>query len=503
MLIKEILHGVNFYWKKFIILSIFFLLIMAGLWYWQNQTKSEAYFVFSNEPQFQTIAEQNYDIQVKKNGKVLVNGKDATKDLKIYKDYYQVQVMLVDSPGSYIDRITATMTLPKDVSEDQIKQIVYAVHGVGSYDSKMIDSHTLFYEADNVSSQSTVSIAAQLPKSILKPSIFKQLSYWIRNIPANEYTLIAGILPLISLFVMLFMIIKRRKDQIISLRAEPVAELPSPIPPAIAGVLVDGQVSAREIAATLIDLANRGYIFIVQRDNYFTFGKRKSINLEDLPELRSFEHILLGKIFNPGDYKSTKADVEMRVGHHIFSRKIAQVFLEIYNEATNMGYFIKNPASVHRRWRYTGIVLFFFGLLGFIQSALWAPDPKFTLIFWVGEMMAASVITKLSGLMPARSASGSRALDHWMAFRKYLKMNKPIEGGATIEDRFNKLLPYAIVYGVEDEWAKRFMDTTFAKPDWYEAINDVSSLELFIGGLYPLINFVGQILAGSHDPTVE
>ncbi len=500
-LFKEILKGLDFYWKKFIALSLLVLLVFGGIQIWKIQTKTQAEFAFSNEAQFSSINEQNYNIEVKNNGQVLVNGRDASSDLKIYPDYYEVQVLLVDASGTYINSIMAIMTLPKPVNKDQVQQIIYAIHGVGYNRAYMADDQTLIFTAQNISSQATLSISAHLPKNILTPPLRKRIIYWITNVPASQYALGAGVLPIITLTIMLFMIVKRRKDQIISFRMPAISAPPSETQPAIAGVLIDGQVGAREIAATLIDLANRGYIFIIQRKNYFTFGKRKSINLDDLPELRNYERILLNKIFHPQDYRSTKDDVEMRVGHHIFSRKIAQVFLEIYSEATNLGYFIKNPALVHRRWRYTGIILFFLGMLGFIHDALWAPDPKFILIFWLGEIGVSFVIIKLSGLMPSRSAQGSQILNQWMAFRRYLKSSKPIE--AAYEDKFNQYLPYAIVFGVEAGWAKRFLKSSFAKPDWYESIDFIESLEQYISGLFPLIGYVGEILAGSHDPTVE
>lgn len=502
-LLKEILRGADFYWKKFIALALCLIVILVGVQIWKSQTKTSAEFAFSDLAQFSSFDLKEYNIDVSANGKVLVNALDQSRDLHIYPGYYDILIKLVDVPGSYIGKIRATINLPKDVSPNEVTQKMYAIHGVGSINYYMADNRTLVYEANEVSSEAYLSIEAQLPKSILRPPITKQIAFWIANIPADQYAIGAGVLPIITMIIMLFMIIKRRKDQIISYRAAPISSPPGPVPPAIAGVLIDGQVGAREIAATIIDLANRGYLYIVQRENYFTFGKRKSIDLDNLPELRNYERILLSKIFSQKDYKSTKDDVEMRVGHHIFSRKIAQVFLEIYNEATNLGYFIKNPASVHRRWRYSGIALFFLGMLGFIRDSIWAPDPKFTLIFWVGEIAAASVIVKFSGLMPSRSGQGSQVLGQWMAFRRFLKQSTPIKASSTSENLFNKYLPYAIVFGVEPEWAKRFFKATFVKPDWYESIDDVSSLEKFIGGLYPLISFVGELLAGAHDPTVE
>ena len=85
----------------------------------------------------------------------------------------------------------------------------------------------------------------------------------------------------------------------------------------------------------------------------------------------------------------------------------------------------------------------------------------------------------------------------------YLKLNKNIEPGAQLTDIYVKYLPYAIVFGVEAEWTRRFLNTTFSKPAWYDSEEAVTTIDRFTAGLFPLINFVGEILAKAHEPSVE
>ena len=113
------------------------------------------------------------------------------------------------------------------------------------------------------------------------------------------------------------------------------------------------------------------------------------------------------------------------------------------------------------------------------------------------------VIVWISGLMPSRSVVGTTNLRAWMQFYHYLKMSGKIEGGASIEDQFNRFLPYALVFGVEHEWAARFRENTYAKPEWYESDSPVITLDAFVNELFPLVNYVGTSLDRSHDPTVE
>ena len=500
--IKEISKNTSFYWKKFLIFLLFLGVGVGGYFLWRSESPTQASIQFSDVPQYSSESQRTADIVIKQNGQILVDGKSTPSALKIYPNYYEVRLLVFDNPGVFINSATVTMHLPKPVAQNQIEPIVYAVHGISSYNSYLADPQTLVFRADDIAPTATLTVVAHLPKSILVPSLGKRIIYDIANIPARSFLIVAILLPAVSFCLMLFMIFKRRKDQIISLRVEPIPLPPGPLSPAVAGVLIDGQVGAREIAATLIDLASRGFIFITENKGNFSFGIRKSLNLDEL-KIKPFEKKLLSKLFEKQNFKSTKADVEMRVGRHIFSRKIADTYLGIYDEATSLGYFVKNPAQIHRRYRYTGITLFFLGALGFAYSAAFAADPKFTLFFWAGEMAAAAVIIKFAGLMPVRSNLGSAALSQWMGFRKYLKLKAEIAPGANITEKYIKYLPYAIVYGVEAEWTRRFLQERYVKPDWYESNQTVSTLENFAGGLFPLISFVGTILDKSHEPTVE
>lgn len=502
--INRLISGTTVYWRKFFIFVIFVSALGGGYYFWQNQNKVEASFDLPNTVEGGYLAQQSVDVVVTSNGQVLSEKKNLSKSLKILPNSYEISILAIDRPLVYISEFQVVVHLPKDVTKKEIEQRVYAVHGIGSHGEYMQDARTLVYTATDIGQDASYTIVAQLPKSILTPPPSKQILFNLSQFSAKSYLIAAVLLPIVTIIILIFMIIRRRRDQIFYTSTKMINQLPNNSPPAVVGALMDGRVGAREIAATLIDLANRGYLLINKHnDGTFSFGKCKSLNLETLPELREFERILLSKIFQPDQYKSTGEDVQMRIGRHIFSKKIAQVYLNIYNEAIKLGYFAKNPVTVHLRWRYSGIGLFFLGLIGFLYSAIFVADSKFILLLWVSTMVAASVIIWLSGLMPVRSVTGTATLRQWLQLKQYLKFSRQIEGGATIDGQFSKMLPFAIVFGVEAEWTKRFLKETFAKPDWYEADDVVITLEAFVGGLFPIINYVGQGLDKSHEPTVE
>ena len=501
--IRRLLGSTTIYWRKFFVFMLFAVTLGGGyLWYSHNFV--DASFDLPGVAQGDFLDQRKVDIYLTENGRIIAENQNLSKSLKILPNSYEVSILALDSPGAFISEFQAVIHLPADVAQNQIEQRVYAVHGVGSHGEYMQDARTLVYTATNIEPIASYTIVAQLPKNILTPPLGKRLLFTLSQLSVKAYLIIAILLPVITIIILTIMVIRRRQDQIFYSSDKIVNRPPNDTPPAVVGALNDGRVGAREIAATLIDLACRGFILINKHnDGTFSFGKRKSLNVEFLPELREFERILLSKIFEPEHYKSTGADVDMRIGRHIFSKKIAQVYLNIYNEAIKLGYFTKNPITVHLRWRFTGIGLFFLGLLGFFNTAFFSDESPFFLLLWVSAMGAASAMIWLSGLMPARSVTGTTNLRQWLQFKQYLKLSRQIEGGAVLEDQFNKMLPYAIVFGVEAEWARRYLNERFTKPDWYESEEIVVTLEAFVGGLFPIISYVGHGLDKSHEPTVE
>ena len=502
--IKELGRQAGLYRRKALFIVILAIIGLGINFWWQRTTIADI------EPQSKipigSIYSDRMEIEITKDAQVFVDGKKNNQVLKFYENYDELLVIVFDSPGEYISHFKAEVTLPRDVTDkekQQIRQRIYAVHGVGSNNSYMRDSKTLVYEASNISPQATLTIVAHLPKDLVSLSFFQKIKFDLQELPLGIWLYTAIILPFLTIIMMAFMLYKRHSEQIFHV-GDMVDQPPSKAPPAVVGVLVDGTIGAREIAATLIDLARRGYLNILHKgEQEFSFVIRHGGHLEDLKEITPFEKSLLSKIFLPKSYRSSVDDIEMRIGRHIFSRKIAKFYLEVYNLATMAGYFIKNPAKVHLAYKYVGIVLFFLSFVSFLLNAVVGADPKFSLVFWVGGMVAAVVIIRLAPFMPARSIKGSQELRKWLAFRKYFVSKKTLTAKAVLQNKFEEFLPYAIVMGVEVEWARRFGREPFIKPDWYESTGRVVTLETFSGQLFPLIGYVAKNLARSHEPTVE
>ncbi len=113
----------------------------------------------------------------------------------------------------------------------------------------------------------------------------------------------------------------------------------------------------------------------------------------------------------------------------------------------------------------TGIVL------GFIAGWILVPLSKYAgafpcLAVAIGIGGVSMVIA--SRFMPAKSLKGSEAAAKWEAFREYLRDLKDLEELDNAAEIFEKYLPYAIAFGMNNSFVNKFARVTDAPaPGWY------------------------------------
>lgn len=256
----------------------------------------------------------------------------------------------------------------------------------------------------------------------------------------------------------------------------PQYEPPQDLKPLSVGTLIDFQLDSKDLTATLIDLAVRKYIKIIEIDTKKALVfKGKDYNLQlinpDFSKLDVYETQLLGELF-PGAQKDAMVGLKDKA-HKLYTAKDS-IQKAVRQNLTTTGYFKKNPKDYSAK-AWTFIVFVFVGVT-FVGSVLG---------FWLSAGIIAGVV--IAGLfyaqMGARTALGSQAKDQILGLKMYMeiaekdrinKMQSPnapyaAPGGPvkTVE-LFEKLLPYAIALGVEKQWSDKFANLYTAPPDWYQ-----------------------------------
>lgn len=226
---------------------------------------------------------------------------------------------------------------------------------------------------------------------------------------------------------------------------------PKGMTPAELGVVHDMRFGMREVTATLIHLAIRGYIHIEQigkRD--YTFHKLKDFR-EDATLLEYEQNILKG-IFTRTDTKERKlSDLKNKFYTHVPGIRRA-----LYRKTISDGYFPFNPGRTRAIFVTAGIL----GTIVLVQAAYmlnnWLDSPWYYLLVIVGVEMLI-----LGPLMPSRTKKGTLAFEHIQGLKKYLTVAEQArikfhQSPEAYREHFEALLPYAVVLKVEKEWAVHF-----------------------------------------------
>jgi uncharacterized membrane protein YgcG len=234
--------------------------------------------------------------------------------------------------------------------------------------------------------------------------------------------------------------------------------------PAEIGTLMDERADTLDVTATIVDLAVRGYLRITEVEKTWLFGK-KDYKLEKLKDkddsLLSYERRLLDGLFDDGD------SVLMSELKNSFYTDLAKVKEHLYSQVTSQNHFFAgNPEKV-RSFHVVGALVtmgigaaLIYGLGELIGAAL----------IGVPVVVAGLLLLLFSSAMPRRTGAGREMYRRCLGFRKYMTVAE------TDRQRFNEeiglfqeYLPYAIVFGCVDKWAKAFegLDTQETTGSWY------------------------------------
>ena len=243
---------------------------------------------------------------------------------------------------------------------------------------------------------------------------------------------------------------------------------PAGFRPGQLGTLVDEHADPRDVTATLVDLAVRGYLRIEQTTGTGDKADERDWRLVETgdssdPALLPYEAALLKDVF------AGRTSVELSALRTTFASSMASVQAALYEDVTERGWFRGNPTKVRARWAGLGSLVTFGAVVLAVLLAIfttWA-------LVGVGLVVVGVVMLSLTRAAPARTADGTAVLHQAEGFRQYLATAEGpqlrFEEG---EDLFSRYLPYAIAFGVTERWARVFTDLAaqgHAVPDptWY------------------------------------
>jgi Predicted membrane protein (DUF2207) C-terminal domain/Predicted membrane protein (DUF2207) N-terminal domain len=266
----------------------------------------------------------------------------------------------------------------------------------------------------------------------------------------------------------------RGRDPHAGLVAEFLPQPPDDLPPGVVGALVDEHADEADVVATLIDLARRG---VLKMTDVGTFGPMKRATGHDYifevittdDSLAAFERPLMRAMFGSSPKVGNKArlsDVQLKI-HGVYP----EVKQGLYDELVRRGLFPRSPESTRSGWRKTAIVVIavagFGGLAGVMVEGWWAVFPA------VAALALGLVLLKISRSMPRKTSAGAEAAAKWRAFKRYLNDIEAYEKVSESRQIFDRYLPYAIAFGIDTAWVRKFAAVQTATPGWFETAGDI------------------------------
>jgi uncharacterized membrane protein len=258
-------------------------------------------------------------------------------------------------------------------------------------------------------------------------------------------------------------------------RLRPIAaqyEPPNQLTPGEAGTLVDNSADMRDITASIVDLAVRGYLVIeeVQKERMLGLMHEKDYNFilqKDRSQwgaLKAHEQALLDGFFTAGTAGET---ISMDSLQNRFYKTLPVMRSGIFDSLVSQGFYRRRPDSVRSTYIGGGVVV---GVLMIwvgarAASAMgMAPAP-----FIIGGIVSALVICGFGFFMPAHTEQGTRALENVLGFEDFLNHVEADRFNRTIKtpQMFEKFLPFAMAFGVEKNWSKAFDGIMTQPPGWY------------------------------------
>lgn len=266
-------------------------------------------------------------------------------------------------------------------------------------------------------------------------------------------------LPLLALALMTAAFRRWGRDPSVNRSVMVLYEPPGELRPAELGTLIDEKVDLRDIVATVIDLAVRGYLRIEDESEKGWFRsttKTSFVKLRDADdELRPWEREIYDGLFESGDRVRIK-DLKTR-----FYTRVGPIKSALYGTLTDTGLFRARPDHVR---------IFWFVLAGVLTVAAIVLGAIFQkLAFFIAAPLVGLVVAAFAPFMPARTSAGRTRFLELKGFEEFLGRTdaERFRALGLAETAFEKYLPYAMAFGVADHWAALFEGLLAEPPDWY------------------------------------
>ncbi|HSA85240.1 MAG TPA: DUF2207 domain-containing protein [Nitrospira sp.] len=281
---------------------------------------------------------------------------------------------------------------------------------------------------------------------------------------------------------------------------------PDSLAPAEVGTLLDNSPDLRDITASLIDLAVRGYIRIEERreSKLLGFWSTQEFYLHRLKppvewtELKPHERTIMSGIF-PHDQSDDAALSDLENRFYVYLDGIKS---SLFDQLVDRGYYASRPDRVKRIYVTIGV----FEAVGSIFASMWLNE-QWGIALQTGVMaglLSAVIIIAFGWFMPARTLRGTRTLEKVLGFEEFLNRVESDRYRRIVKtpQMFEKYLPFAMALGVEQNWVRAFEGIYKQPPSWYQGANLADFRpRVFVGNLSHMSTAAGAAMMSAPRGT--
>ncbi len=372
-----------------------------------------------------------------------------------------------------IGKASVDIHLPPGAAKSQIKAWGWGLP-VGTGKVQIVSGKEVKLYGEDIAPGEFVGFSIVMPKElIMKPvgvTVHPGSGADIEKRTAEEAARkakIAGMKTLIGILLFLLIAVfmflqwyKHGRDFKLPEYAEYVREPPSDLSPAVVGALLKQGATIKEVIATIIDLANKGYLkmeeikggFLKGTDYVYTANKDKSTD-----SLKPFEQQLFNYLFSGLDR------VKLSDLKYSFSQTLPALYKSINRELIENDFYEGgSPAKVKAKYFGIGFVMIFLGFFGLFFGAMLGLG----FLVWP-FILGGIVVLAFANAMPRKSMKGAQERMKWLAFERYLKGLLKYKKAEEAKDKFATYLPFAIIFGLDNRWIKEFSRVKAPAPMWY------------------------------------
>jgi len=269
------------------------------------------------------------------------------------------------------------------------------------------------------------------------------------------------VVPFLVLAVMFWLWYTRGRDPKGRGTIIPEYDTPDKLTPLEVSVIQNSSARNEAVSAEIVYLAVRGYLKIVRttEKKMFLFESTDYIltKLQSGDDLSGFDKTLFDELFKAGD------EIKLSSLKEKFHTTASKVKAAAKKSVISKKYYPNDPVVVFVFYTLLGgAVISVFALMGAVlgQATIFSGIASGAIIFLFGM------------IMPKVTKKGAVAREHIKGLKMYMDVAEKARinfhsAPEKSPELFEKLLPYAMVLGVEKAWAQQFEGIYTQSPSWY------------------------------------